>query len=595
MRLTNRDLLSHDDYETVLTYETKRRTPFMHHLAEHHILLFLIQLLILMGCARGAGALLRRFNQPSLPGEILVGLLLGPTVLGRFLPAVQQALFPSDAIQWAMLDTVAWLGVLFLLLDTGLEVDFSMAWRRRGSALIIAIADIVIPILVVFAVFVWMPSRYFVDPGQRWLVALFIGTVLTISELPATARVLNDLRLLKSDMGYLILSALTANDLIGWVLFTLMLGLFGASVASFGSLALICGGTLGFAVLALTLGRRVSTTLFEHLKRKNVPEPATSLTVTILLGLLFGSVTQWMGIHALFGFFLAGIVVGEAKAVSEQTRGIISQLVHSLFVPVFFATIGLKIDFVGGFDLLAVGVVCLAGMGGRYMGAWLGVTWSAVPRMNRDLISIAHTPGGVMQIVIAVLALESGIITNPVYVAIIFGAVFSTMLMGPWMKRSFAKRADVKPLDFLCSGAILPDLQSADRQGAILELSSALEAAGPIKNGTRLLETIMAREADFGTALGHGIAIPHARMEALKAPVIAFGRSKAGIDWDAPDGQPVHYVFLLATPLGVEDVHVQILAAIARSMTTNKDDAFLQSAASAQQIETSLRSALASR
>jgi Kef-type K+ transport system membrane component KefB/mannitol/fructose-specific phosphotransferase system IIA component len=561
----------------------------MHHLAEHHILLFLIQLLILMGCARGAGALLRRVNQPSLPGEILVGLLLGPTVLGRFLPAVHQTLFPAEAIQWAMLDTVAWLGVLFLLLDTGLEVDFSIAWRRRGSALMIALADIFIPILVVFAVFVWMPSRYFVEPGQRWLVALFIGTVLTISELPATARVLTDLRLLKSEMGYLILSALTANDLIGWVLFTLMLGLFGAHAASLGSLALICGGTLGFAVLALTLGRRFSTTLFEHLKRKNVPEPATSLTVTILLGLLFGSVTQWMGIHALFGFFLAGIVVGEAKAVSEQTRGIISQLVHSLFVPVFFATIGLKIDFIGGFDLLAVGVVCVVGMGGRYFGAWLGVTWSAVPRMNRDLISIAHTPGGVMQIVIAVLALESGIITNPIYVAIIFGAVFSTMLMGPWMKRSFAKRAAVKPLDFLCPCAILPALQATDPRGAIQELSAALEAAGCIQKGTRLLETIMVREADFGTALGNGLAIPHARMEALKAPVIAFGRSKAGIDWNAPDGRPVQYVFLLATPRGVEDVHLQILAAIARGMSNNKHSSSLQGAANAQQIETLLR------
>lgn len=173
----------------------------MYFLEEHHILMLLIQLLVLMGCARGAGELLRRFNQPSLPGEILVGLILGPTLLGRFFPEIQQALFPPDDVQWAMLDTVAWLGVLFLLLDTGLAVDFSIAWRRRGSALMIALSDIFIPILLVFAVFVWMPDRYFTDPEQRGLVALFIGTVLTISELPATARVLNDLRLLKSAMG----------------------------------------------------------------------------------------------------------------------------------------------------------------------------------------------------------------------------------------------------------------------------------------------------------------------------------------------------------------------------------------------------------
>lgn len=550
----------------------------------------MIQLFILMGCARGAGALLRRINQPSLPGEILVGLLLGPTLLGRFLPEIQQALFPADPVQWAMLDAVAWLGVLFLLLDTGLELDFSIAWRRRGSALMIALADIIIPIMLVFAVFVWMPSRYFVDPGQRWLVALFIGTVLTISELPATARVLNDLRLIKSEMGYLILSALTVNDLIGWVLFTIMLGLFTASVVAFGSIAMVFLGTIAFAVLALTLGRRFSTALFDHLKRKNVNEPATSLTITMLLGLLFGSMTQWMGIHALFGFFIAGIVVGEAKAVSEQTRRVISQLVHSLFVPIFFATIGLKIDFVGEFDLPAIIVICVAGIGGRYLGAWLGVTWSSVPRINRDLISIAHTPGGIMQIVIAILALEGGIITNSVFVSIVLGAILSTMLMGPWMKRSFARRKALNPTDFLCVDAIIPRLQSTDRQEAIREMSVALASAGCIKNHDLFLARILTREADFGTALGSGIAIPHALIENLKDPVITFGRSMEGIDWNAPDGQPVRYVFLLATPLGLEDVHIQILAVIARKMSNQNFVNRLREADSAKQIEAILRS-----
>lgn len=564
----------------------------MHFLEEHHILLFLLQLLILMGSARGAGALLRHFNQPTLPGEILVGLILGPTLFGRYLPEFQAALFPADAIQWAMLDTVAWLGVLFLLLDTGLEVDFSIAWRRRGSALTIALADIFIPMLIVFAAFIWMPGRYFVNPDQRWLVALFIGTVLTISELPATARVLSDLRLLKSDMGYLILSALTANDIIGWVLFTILLGMFTAAAIEFGLIALVFLGTIGFAALVLTVGRAASVRCFAYLKRKNMPEPGTSLTVTVLLGLLFGSFTQWMGIHALFGFFLAGVVVGEARDVSEQTRGVIAQLVHSLFVPIFFATIGLKIDFWGGFDWLAVLVVCIFGIGGRYVGAWLGVTWSPVPRMNRDLISIAHTPGGIMQIVIAVLALEHGIITDDIFVAIMFGAVVSTMMTGPWMKRSFARRAAVKPAHFLCSGAIIEALQSPDRSGAIQELSQALAAAGPVSDPEQLQTLILARESDYGTAIGAGVAIPHARIDGLRKPVLAFGRSAEGIPWDAPDGQPVRYVFLLATPVGTEDIHVQTLAAIARGMSREENVQMMLKAASRRDMEAALRGGL---
>jgi len=564
----------------------------MHFLTEHHILLFLVQLLILMGCARGAGALLRRFNQPSLPGEILVGLLLGPTILGRYVPELHQLLFPAEQIQWAMLDTVAWLGVLFLLLDTGLEVDFSIAWRRRGSALIIAVSDIILPILIVFAVFIWMPDRYFVDPAQRWLVCLFVATVLTISELPATARVLSELKLLKTDMGYLILSALTANDIIGWVLFTILLGMFTTTQVALGPIALVVAGTIGFAALAMSLGRYLSIKGFAYLKTRNLPEPGTSLTVTVLLGLLFGCITQWMGIHALFGFFLAGIVVGEAKAVSEQTRNVISQMVHTLFVPIFFATIGLKVDFLGGFDWLAFLVVFIAGTGGRYLGAWFGVTCSSVPRMNRDLISIAHTPGGIMQIVIAVLALESGIITSGIFVAIIFSAILSTMLMGPWMSRSFARRAIVRPASFLFPAGLLPSLKATDSAGAIRELVTALASAGGIKNPEPIINQILTREAEYSSALGATLAIPHTRVEGLKEPLLAVGKSLEGLEWNAPDGNHVHNVFLLLTPVGTEDIHVQILAAIARGMSKRDNIHLLQRATTAQELEKVLRSSL---
>jgi Kef-type K+ transport system membrane component KefB len=508
------------------------------------------------------------------------------------LPELHQLLFPADSIQWAMLDTVAWLGVLFLLLDTGLEVDFSIAWRRRGNALIVAVSDIILPILIVFAIFIWMPDRYFAKPEQRWLVSLFVATVLTISELPATARVLSDLRLLKSEMGYLILSALTANDIIGWVLFTILLGMFTTTQVALGPIALVVAGTIGFAALAMSLGRYLSIKGFAYLKTRNLPEPGTSLTITVLLGLLFGCITQWMGIHALFGFFLAGIVVGEAKAVSEQTRNVISQMVHTLFVPIFFTTIGLKVDFLGGFDLLAFLVVFIAGTGGRYLGAWFGVTLSSIPRMNRDLISIAHTPGGIMQIVIAVLAMESGIITNGIFVAIVFGAILSAMLMGPWMSHSFAKRGTVKVASFLCPGALLPNLKATDCNGAIRELTCALQSAGVIKNCDALIDQLLTREAEYGTALGSNIAIPHARVEALKEPLLTVGKSLEGIEWNAPDGQHVHLVFLLLTPVGTEDIHVQTLATIARCMTKRENVHLLQTTTTARELETALRACL---
>ena len=226
--------------------------------------------------------------------------------------------------------------------------------------------------------------------------------------------------------------------------------------------------------LALTLGRSLSTKLFDTVKRKNLPEPGTSLTITVLLGLLFGSLTQKVGIHALFGFFIAGIVVGEAKSLSEQTRGVISQMVHSLFVPLFFVNIGLKFDFAANFDFMLVTIMCAVGIGGRYLGAWIGVTWSGVPRVNRDLISIAHTPGGMMEIVVALLALQAGLITPEVFVAIVFSAIFSSMYMGPWMARAMARRTAITPSQFLSLDTIIANLKAATRTDAIEKLAATI-------------------------------------------------------------------------------------------------------------------------
>ncbi|MDD5556700.1 MAG: cation:proton antiporter [bacterium] len=565
----------------------------MHYLDESHIFLFLVQLFVLITCTRGLGELFRRWRQPALTAELLVGIALGPTILGRLLPGLREALFPPDAIQQGMLETIAWLGVLFLLLDTGTEIDFSIAWRQRGSAFVIALSDIVIPMAVAFAAVVFLPARYMVDPGQRFVFALFMATIMTISAMPVTARVLHDLNLLKADLGFLVMSALAVNDIIGWVLFTIILGVFSRAAVEAGPVLLIFAATVGFAALALTLGRRLSTRVFDAVRARRLPEPASSLTVTAVLALLFGAFTQGIGIHALFGFFIAGVVVGEAKSLSEQSRGVIAQMGHSLFAPLFFANIGLKIDFAASFDLPLVLLMCAVGIAGRYLGAWLGVTWTRVPRVNRDLISIAHTPGGEMQIVIALLAGGAGLITTEVFVAIVFSAVFSSLIMGPWMARSLARRAAVAPAAFLAPEAVSADLRAATPEEAIGRLAALLARRPDAADPETIAAGAMAREREFGTGIGDGVAVPHLRLDGLKDPALAFGRSAEGIDWDAPDGAPVNNVFLLATPSGAADLHVQILCAIARAMAPPENRSLVRSAPDAPALHRVLTSLLA--
>lgn len=532
---------------------------------EHHIFLFLVQLSLLLLCARGLGECFRRWKQPALTAELLVGIFLGPTLLGRWLPRLHGALFPADPVQQAMLDTVAWLGVLFMLLDAGLEMDFSIAWRQRGSALIIALADIVIPMIVAFIPVMFLPDSFLADPSHRIFFGLFMATVMTISALPVAARGLHDLNLLKTDLGFLTMSALTVNDIIGWVLFAILLGLFTQGTATLGPIIWVLVGTLGFAALVLTAGRSFSSWLFAAMKKREFPEPASSLTVTLLLGLVFGALTQKLGVHALFGFFLAGIVAGEARSLAEDTRRVISQMVYSVFVPLFFVNIGLKTDFLANFHWPLAALVSFVGIAGRYLGAWMGVNLTRQPRVNRHLISIAHTPGGMMEIVVALLAFEAGLITPTVFVAIVFSAVFSSVLMGPWMSRALASRRQVSADRFVVAEAVVGRLPEGDPAAAIRLLAAKVAQVASRSDAEEIARRALAREQEFGTGLGHGVAIPHVRLEQLREPVLAYGYSPAGLDWNAPDAAPVHHVFFLASAAGTEDIHVQILAQIART------------------------------
>jgi Kef-type K+ transport system membrane component KefB len=537
----------------------------MHYINEQNIFLFLVQMVILLGAARGLGELFRRWKQPPLTAEILVGIVLGPTLFGRAAPLWHDAIFPKNVIQQNMLETVGWLGVLFLLLETGLEIDFSSAWRQRGDALKIAVADIIIPMVVAFVACVVLPSAYLVQPDRRLLFALFMATVMTISAMPVAARALHDLNLSKTDLGFLIMSALSVNDIIGWLLFTLVLGLFTQETLGFGRVGIIMGATIGFTVFCLTLGRRLSGTVISEIKRRNMPQPATALTFICLLGMFCGAITQKIGIHALFGFFIAGVMAGQAKALSERIRQIISQMVYALFVPLFFAGIGLKIDFLTHFDWFLVIFVTVIGVAGRFLGAWLGVAMTALPKSDRLSVAVAHTPGGAMEIVVGLLALEYGLITQSVFIAIVFAAVFSCVILGPWLSYSVARRKKVSILEYFSKSSVVADIKAMSKEGALQELAEVAGSQATSYDGQMIYQAVARREAEMGTALEEGIAVPHARLVGLERALVVFGRSRPGIEWDSPDGKPTRLIFMVLTPQP-SDVQVQILASIVRIM-----------------------------
>ena len=539
-------------------------------MAEHQILLFLLQLAVLLGCARGLGLLFSRFGQPSITAEILVGIFFGPTILGRALPTLQQSLFPADPLQQGILEAVAWLGILFFLLDTGLQTDFAAAWRQRRSALIISATDLVLPMLIAFLPCLLLPDRFLVDPEARVLFAFFVATIMTISALPVTARVLQELNLYRTDTGMLIMGALTINDVIGWLVFAIILGIAGNAIVSAAEIPIILLSTIIFAAACLSIGRSLTNRAIEQFNRWHLPEPGTSLTFICFLGLLAGAFTTWIGIHALFGFFIAGIMAGEARALKENTRHVMHQMVRAVLVPIFFATIGLKIDFAAGFHAGLVALLLAVGIGGRFIGAWVGCALSRQPRSNWTIISAAHTPGGEMQIVIGMLAVQYGVISESVYVAVIVGAVFSSVILGPWMRLAMRPAMRMPVLKFFRPEAISLHLDARDRAAALSALSQLAVRMDETLNAETVHMAVAQREDAMGTSLGDGIAVPHARLPGLKEPVIIMARATTGIDWNAPDGLPVRLIFLLLTSVDDAGQQIRILGAIAKALKNDQ-------------------------
>ncbi len=539
----------------------------MYYLEEQHIFLFLVQLVILLGLARGLGELFRRWKQPSLTAEILVGIFLGPTILGRVMPSWHAAIFPNDIIQQNMLETVAWIGVLFLLLETGLEVNLVSAWRQRGDALKISITDIVVPMVIAFIPSFFLPDRYLVNPEQRVVFALFMATVMTISAMPVAARALHDLRLSKTDLGFLIMSALSVNDIIGWLIFTLVLGVFTQTGMAFTGVFTIFGLTIAFTAACLTVGRGLVDRIINGIKTAQMPQPGVPLTFICLLGALCGAITQKIGIHALFGFFIAGVMAGSSRGLSENVRQVISQMVYAIFVPLFFVNIGLKVDFLQSFDIFLVLLISGIGISGRFLGAWLGVGLTNLPKTNRLSIAIAHTPGGAMEIVVGLLALEYNLITETVFVAVVFGAVISSVILGPWFTYSIRRRKKVSVLEFFSPRGIIGSVKYNDKIKVIEELCRLAAEQEFVSEPEELSEAVIKRENEMSTALEEGVAVPHARLNSIKAPAVYFGKSSDGIEWNSPDGKPARFIFLILTPENDYDSQMQILSNIARTMS----------------------------
>jgi mannitol/fructose-specific phosphotransferase system IIA component (Ntr-type) len=291
-------------------------------------------------------------------------------------------------------------------------------------------------------------------------------------------------------------------------------------------------------------------------------------TFVFIVGMLLGAMTSGIGIHSLFGFFIAGIIIGEAKHFSQNDRHVMNRLVHSVFVPVFFANIGLHLDIVKSFDWKLVVFFTLIGICVRYCGAYLGSIFAKQNRLNRSTIAICHTAGGEMHIVVALLAFSSGLITHSIFVGIVAASILSTVVFGPWLAYNLKKKRQSLLHVVFQPEAILLNQNFPDKPSLMTAVSDLVSARIGI-SPENIYQEIQTREEQMSTAMGKGLAFPHARLKNLTQPLIYLIRNGIGLEWDSPDAKPVQLIFFILTPDDNPTIQLYILQTLAKALSDN--------------------------
>jgi Kef-type K+ transport system membrane component KefB len=402
-----------------------------------------VQLLVQLGTMLIVGRIFseiaRKFNQPAVVGEIFAGILLGPTILGMISPGTFDALFPTTGGAGIVLTGLVQISVVMLLFIAGLEVDLHIVLQQGRQALSTSFFGLIIPFALGF-IFPYYNPEFFgiADPSARTTFALFMGTAMAISALPVIVRILMDLNIFKSKMGLLVVASAMVDDVIGWMIFSVILGMIGKS----GDMPIINTVllTFSFALIMLTVGRALLNRVLPWVNRK-MAWPGGVLALSLALCFLSSAFTEYIGIHAIFGAFLIGVALGDSEHFSERAKEIVHQFINNIFAPLFFVSIGLRVNFFTNFDLVLTIIIVLIAFMGKIIGAGLGARLGGFTWRESLAAGFGLNARGAMEIILGLIALENNLIDEKVFVSLVIMALVTSMTSGPLMRFWLKPRA----------------------------------------------------------------------------------------------------------------------------------------------------------
>ena len=395
----------------------------------------LVAVAVIMLTAQLLGALLERSGQPRVIGEILGGIALGPSLLGVIAPGLETSLF-GPAVR-PQLNLLGQLGLALFMFLIGLELNPSLLRGRLPLASRITAVGIALPLALGVSLSMllesWLPDLL---PGDRTLPgALFMGTAMAITAFPVLARILQERGLIGQPLGALTITVAAIDDLVSWILLAAVVA-YARTGSAWGALDPLLRTAIWALVLLVGL-RPVRRWLERYYRRRGELGPL--LQVSLLAGaLLSGAVTEWIGVHLIFGAFLWGLAMPRYGPLHEALELRLHAVVIQLMLPLFFAISGLntKLLALNSLDLwLATAVVLVVAVSGKFLGTWATARLSGVPPREAQALGWLVNTRGLTELVILNVGLSLGVISTTLFSIGVLMAITTTVMTGPLLER----------------------------------------------------------------------------------------------------------------------------------------------------------------
>ncbi len=398
---------------------------------------FFLQAFFILAVCRGVGILARRVGQPQVVGEMIAGVIMGPSVFGLLFPSWQQAIFPKDSLK--ILYVLAQFGVGLYMFLVGTEFKIDLFRSRARSAASVSVAGMVVPFILggLLALWIRRVPGLFSEKATDFEAVLFLGAAMSITAFPMLARIIYERGITGTPLGTLALAAGAIDDATAWCVLAIVLASFGGGPMV--AIQAIVGGLL-YGLFTLTIGRKLLRRL-GVIAERNAEISQALLGVTLMLLMLGSWTTDAIGIHSVFGGFILGVAMPRGF-FAEELRKKLEPVAVVFLLPIFtFSGLNTRLDTVNNFQLLLISAVVLfAAIAGKGAACWLAARLNGESNRTALAVGTLMNARGLMELIILNIGLQKGIIQPALFSIMVIMAIVTTLMASPVFELVYRKK-----------------------------------------------------------------------------------------------------------------------------------------------------------